>query len=107
MSALFWQSMNGVDGKVYVPSIGAVVGTINRWHLKRPEESSPGNPGLLTLQAFFSYVNAALMNDEDIPKAVEIVLTKTKHYKVTYERMAFDGSALVLEGAKLCPPDEA
>lgn len=106
MSALFWQSMSGVEGKVVVPAVGAVVGTINRWTLSRPEESSPGNPGLLTLKAFFSYVNPLLMNDDGITKDVLINIRKDKRYRVCGGRTAFDGTVLTIEGASLCQPEE-
>lgn len=104
MSALFWQSMTGSDGSVTVPSVGAVVGTISRWSLKRPEESSPGEPGLLTLRAEFSYVNRQLMGEDSIKKAVEITIRRGKNYRVCGERMAFDGATLVMEGCRLVEP---
>jgi hypothetical protein len=97
--------MTGTDGKVVVPSVGAVIGTINQWSLRRSEESSPGNPGLLTLRASFSYVNPALMNEPDITKHVLITVRRDKHYRVCGDRMAFDGTSLVMEDCKLCPPE--
>lgn len=105
MSALFWQSMTGNDGQVTVPSVGAVIGTISQWSLRRSEESSPGNPGLLTLRASFSYVNPVLMNEPDLTKHVLITVRRDKHYRVCGGRMAFDGATLVIEGASLCPPE--
>lgn len=106
MPGLFWQSMTGIEGKVTVPSVGAVIGTIKNWSLKRPEESSPANPGLLTLRAYFSYVNEGLMNDPDITKSIDITIRKEKHYRICFERMAFDGTVLVAEGCSLCRPEE-
>lgn len=106
MTAIFWQNMSGNEGQVVVPSVGAVVGTINRWTLSRPEESSPGNPGLLTLRAYFSYSNPALLNEPDLEKHVEVTIRRGVRYRVCYERMAFDGTVLIAEGAKLCQPAE-
>jgi len=107
MSALFWQSMTGIDGQVVVPAVGVVVGTINRWSLTRSEESTPGNPGVLTLRAFFSYVQPSLMEDDEITKHVIITIRKDKHFRVCGERMAFDGATLVMENCRLCPPEES
>jgi hypothetical protein len=101
----FWVSMKGDAGEVVVPSIGAVVGTINQWSLRRSEESIPGTPGMLTLQASFSYVNSALMNESDLTKHVLVTIRRGKHYRVCGDRMAFDGTTLVMEGASLCPPE--
>lgn len=105
MTALFWQTMSGNDGRVFVKSIGAVVGTMSRWNLKRPEESSPVDPGLLTLRASFSYVNQTLMNEEAVNKTVEITIRKGTVYRVSYERMAFDGATLELQNCRLVSPD--
>lgn len=105
MSALFWRTMTGTEGKVTIPSVGAVIGTISKWSLVRPEESSPENPGKLTLRASFSYVNPTLMNEEALTKHVVITIRRDKHYRVCGDRMAFDGAALVMEGCELCPPE--
>lgn len=105
MSALFWKNMSGTEGRVEVPAVGAVIGTMSRWSLTRPEESDPGNPGLLTLRAYFSYVNPALLNEPDLTKHVLITVRRGKHYRVCGERMAFDGTALVMEDCRLCPPE--
>lgn len=103
MSAIFWQSMSGTDGKLIVPSVGAVIGTITKWSLRRSEESTPENPGLLTLRASFSYLNEALAKEQGLTKHVVIQLRRDKHYRVCGDRMAFDGMSLVMEGASLCP----
>jgi len=105
MSALFWQSMSGTEGRIIVPSIGAVVGTMSKWSLKRREESSPGDPGLLTLRANFSFLNEFLANEEALTKHVLITIRRDKHFRVCGERMAFDGATLVMEDCYLCPPE--
>lgn len=98
--------MNGTDGRLIVPSVGAIPGTMNRWSLTRSEESTPGNPGVLTLRAFFSYLNLAMATDPDVPVDVEITIRRGKHYRVCGERMAFDGMTLVMENCTLCEPRE-
>jgi len=100
-----WKTMSGVSGQVTVPSVGAVIGTMVRWSLTRSEESSPERPGLLTLRASFSYVNQALMNEPGLTKHVLVQIRRDKHYRVCGERMAFDGTTLVMEDCSLCPPE--
>lgn len=103
MSGIFWQELNGSNGQLTVPSVGAVIGTISKWSLRRSEESSPGNPGLLTLRASFSYLNEALSKETSLNKQVVLHWRGDKHFRVCGGRMAFDGMSLVMEGTQLCP----
>jgi len=101
-----WGRMSGQTGKVEVPSVGAVIGIMRQWSISRSEESDQGNPGRLTLRASFSYVNESLMNEDAVKKVVTIDVRRDKHYRVVGERMAFDGTTLVIEGAELCRPED-
>ena len=96
----FWRELSGREGQITIPSLGAVIGIMGDWKLARREESTPGNPGVLTLHAFLSYVNPILIN-QPLEKHVIITITKDKKYRVVYERMALDGQNLLLEGASL------
>ena len=102
--SFFWRELSGKDGQVTIPSLGAVIGIMERWKLTRREESSPVNPGLLTLRADLSYVNPLLFA-QPLEKYVIIQITKEKHYRVRGGRMALDKQTLVLEEAELCPVD--
>ena len=96
----FWGSMSGTEGKVVVPSIGAVVGTISRWTLRR-EESGSGPLRPMTLRASFSYVNEQLLMEDALTKDIIVKLRKDTHYRITGERMAFVDQVLVMEDCKL------
>jgi len=96
----FWGSMFGTEGKVVVPSIGAVVGTISRWTLRR-EESGSGPLRPMTLRASFSYVNEQLLMEDALTKDIIVKLRKDTHYRITGERMAFVDQVLVMEDCKL------
>lgn len=102
----FWGSMEGSDGQVVVPSIGAVVGKIVRWTLRREESGAADGLRPLTLRASFSFVNEFLINEPDVKKQIIITIRKGKHYVVTGERMVFDGTVLKMEDCKLERPDE-
>jgi len=96
----FWGSMSGTEGKVTVPSIGAVVGTISRWSLRR-EETGSGSLRPMTLRASFSYVNESLLMEESLTKDVVVELRKNTHYRITGDRMAFVDQVLIMEDCKL------
>lgn len=102
--SFFWRELTGKEGRVTIPSLGAVIGIMDHWKLTRREESSPGNPGLLTLRASLSYANKLLF-EQPLEKHVIVQITKDKHYRVKSERLALDGQTLVLEEAELCPVD--
>lgn len=101
----FWGSMVGQAGQVTVPSIGAVVGTITRWTLRR-EESGSGHLRPMTLRASFSYVNEFLLLEQELTKEIVIELRKNKHYRITGDRLAFVDQVLVMEDCKLWQVEE-
>ena len=94
-----WGSLSGTEGKVAVPSIGAVVGTISRWTLRR-EETGSGPLRPMTLRASFSYVNESLLMEESLTKEVIVQLRKNTHYRITGDRMAFVDQVLIMEDCK-------
>jgi hypothetical protein len=102
--SFFWRELSGREGRVTIPSLGAVIGIMSDWKLTRREESSPGNPGLLTLRAYLSYVNPLLF-EQPVEKYVIVQITKDTYYRVKSERLALHGQTLVLEEAELCHVD--
>jgi hypothetical protein len=99
--SFFWRELSGREGKITIPSLGAVIGIMSSWKLTRREESTPGDPGVLTLRASLSYVNPVLV-EQPLEKSVIVKITKDKEYRVAYERLALNGQDLLLEGATLC-----
>ena len=102
----FWGSMSGTEGEVVVPSIGAVVGTIARWTLRR-EESGSGLLRPMTLRASFSYVNELLLMEDALTKDVIVKLKKDMHYRITGERMAFVDQVHVMEDCSIVLIDKS
>ena len=100
-----WGNMVGTDGKVSVPSIGAVVGTICHWTLRR-EESGSGPLRPMTLRASFSYVNEPLLMEESLTKEITITIRKGTYFLVTGERMAFVDEQLIMEECQVEAPSE-
>ncbi len=99
--SLFVRSMTGREGKVVIPALGAVAGTISYWSLTRREESTPDNPGVMTLRASLSY-KGPLFDEEGLAKEVVLELSRNKHYRVCHGRMAVEGMSLVMEEVELC-----
>jgi len=101
----FWGNMTGNDGTITVPSIGAVVGTIIRWTLRR-EESGSGPLRPMTLRASFSYVNEFLLMEPSLEKEILLTIRKDKHYRIIGDRMAFVDQVLTMEDCKLWQPEK-
>ncbi len=95
-----WGNMVGTDGTITVPSIGAVIGTMTRWTLRR-EESGSGPLRPMTLRASFSYVNEALVTEASLTKEILITVRKDKRLRVTGDRMAFVDQVLIMEDCKV------
>lgn len=100
----FWGNMVGNEGTITIPSIGAVVGTISRWTLRR-EESGSGPLRPMTLRASFSYVNEFLLMEESVEKEILVTIRKGKHYRIIGDRMAFVDQVLIMEDCKLWQPE--
>jgi hypothetical protein len=101
----FWGNMSGTSGEVTVPSIGAVVGTIVHWTLRREESGSAGQRPM-TLRASFSYVNEFLLMEPTISKEIMLTIRKDKHYRIIGGRMAFVDQVLIMEDCKLWQPEQ-
>lgn len=96
----FWGSMVGTSGEVTAPAIGAVIGTMTRWTLRR-EESGSGPLRPMTLRASFSFVQEFLLLEEALSKEVVIEVRKDKHFRVTGNRMAFVDQVLIMEDCSI------
>lgn len=79
------EDVAGVGGQIRVTGLGAVLGTIDTWNLKRREEA-PSEATRWVLRGALSYVNEALLK-LDVPLTVEIEL-KGKKYPLIFERPA-------------------
>jgi len=103
--------MTGIDGEVTLPSIGAQLGTFQKWSLKRREDG-PTSKGFV-LHAVFAYPpNDLLWNQESFTKRIVLTIknrekTVFKQYRVEpFEEMVLKGRALQCEGVELWPLEE-
>lgn len=105
MSHGIFQKMRGVKGKVWIPSLGAMIGTMAEWHLtRRGGEGTADGSGLYDLRAVFSYLNLYLWDDNDYEKEIVIVLGKTKQFrvrKVNDEETVLADRTLLMKGVAL------
>jgi hypothetical protein len=96
------RSFSGREGEIFIPGLGAVVGTFHQWTLRRPEENATGNPRW-TLQAVLSYSNQTLLLNDMLEKRFTLVLNKTRKIELCgYESMKLEGNSLLLEGVIQC-----
>lgn len=102
----FIKYLSGSDGRMTIPHLGAVIGTMDGWTLTRRGESGP-DAALYDLRASFSrFFNQTLYGDPDYEKRVEVVLQRGKVFEVRQEpghRTSFLGTELRMEGVRLAP----
>lgn len=104
----FIKYLSGSEGRMTIPLLGAVIGTMDGWTLTRRGESGP-DAALYDLRASFSrFFNQALYKDEDYEKRVEVLMQRNKAFVVVQEpghTTSFNGTELRMEGVKLAPLD--
>ena len=94
MAAITLSSIAGREGSIRIPALGALIGQMSSWTLKRREDDSP-QVGLYDLRAALSYINPTLFNHPEYSAKREI---RVKLGKVTYR---VDGGESTLEGTSL------
>jgi hypothetical protein len=106
MPGLIFSRVEGREGEIRIPALGALIGQFQKWSLVRRGQDSPGE-GLYDLRAELSYVNPHLWNDPDYTKVIRITFSRGKQYRLeqTLEgaRVALEGRSLLVEGVKLWP----
>lgn len=65
-----FQRFNGQKGRVLIPALGAHIGTMNQWELRRRGGDDDPKSGTYDLRAVFSYINPHLWHDADYEKEV-------------------------------------
>ena len=102
MAAITLTSVAGRDGTIRIPALGALIGQMSSWTLKRREDDSP-QVGLYDLRAALSYINPTLFEHPEYSAKREI---KVKLGKVWYridggQSTKLDGTNLTMEGVTL------
>lgn len=100
----FIRYLSGSEGRITIPLLGSVIGTMDGWTLKRRGESGP-DAALYDLHASFSrFFSKALWDDPDFEKRVEVQLQRGKSFQCIQEpghKTTFVGTDLRMEGVKL------
>jgi hypothetical protein len=95
------RSFKGVEGKIIVPGLGAVVATLSSWTLRRDENGGAGPRW--TLHAVLSYQNETLLKNEGLQKKIICILSKDQKFELcSWETYRLEGSALICEGVIQC-----
>lgn len=109
MPGFRFNKVEGREGSVTIPRIGALIGTMQSWRLNRRGDDGPSG-GLFDLRAVFSYVNPHLFNDPEYAPdlRIRIQFSRGKEYECEVQsgsKVVLEGRSLVIEGVKLCLPE--
>jgi hypothetical protein len=102
---MFIDRVNGIEGRVEIKGLRAVVGMFIRWSLERRGESQSGDP-TWTLHAALSYQKDSLLLNQRLTKRYFVKLNSEKSYEVVPldgVPLVVEGNNLTIEGVTLCP----
>lgn len=98
------QQMSGREGTAQIVELGAVIGEIQQWSLKRrPKNGVEGESDLWDLRATFTRVNAHLFDDPDYRVTVTVRFSRVKQYRLEQEKghkVLLQGRSLLMEGVR-------
>jgi hypothetical protein len=100
-----YRNIRGVEGRVEVTGLRAVVAMFVRWSLERRGESQSGKP-TWTLRAALSYQKDSLLTNPRLAKQIICKVDSHKSLLVVPgpdSEMKVDGQSLSIEGVTLCP----
>jgi hypothetical protein len=96
-------SIGGLDGKIEIVGLGAVVALIQRWTIKRRAEDGVAGPSW-TLHASFSYQNDVLMKRVGTKRRLTLKVDEKITYLAEAEEGAewqVSGNSLTIEGVRV------
>jgi hypothetical protein len=103
--------MNGFQGRIEIPDLGAVIGEMSTWTLTRrgntTENSRDPEADNYDLTADLRFVNEALFGDADYEKRIIIQAGRGQSYVIEPvegpgQRTALNGRKLVMERVRPC-----
>lgn len=107
MFGLTISEIRGLDGKIELRGIGAVVALIQKWKLERRGDDGSGNP-TWTLRAALSYPApgqpAPMLMNPGLPKRIWLNLSKQETLEAEIVGdLRVEGEQLVIEGVRVWP----
>lgn len=102
-----FKQIQGKEGRITIPGLGALVGTFTSWTLTRRGEEGRESERY-DLRGVLSFVNRALFEDESYTKSVEVILSKSVSVRLQEEpdtKATLNGRALTMEGVRLWPEE--
>ena len=110
---MFVRKIEGREGEVTIPALGAIVGKIEaptgNWKLIRREEGPAGERAVFSLHAVFSYLNEPLFRNDGFKKRFVITIAKGKQYRLEQRpsgRTELNGRSLLMEEVQLWPIEQ-
>jgi len=103
---MYLKSIQGLEGEVLIPSIGATIGTTAKWQLHRREDRD-GPIGIYTFRAVMNYLNPHLWGEPGFRKEIRLKVGKeSKIYRLEQTNggsVALDGPNLTMEEVSIWP----
>jgi hypothetical protein len=102
-----FQRLSGQKGRVTIPALGAHIGTMNEWELRRRGDDDDPRAGSYDLRAVFSYINPHLFHDADYEKDVVIEMGRGRQHlqlrvhMVDAEATVLRDRTLLMKGVKI------
>jgi hypothetical protein len=104
MGAITLTSVAGKEGSIRIPALGALIGQMASWTLKRRGDDGP-KEGLFDLRAALSYVNPHLFNHPEyaLKREIRVRINKQLEFRIEGgDKITLDGNSLTMEGVTLC-----
>lgn len=109
MAGFTLKKVEGIEGEVSIPALGASIGTFAKWTLTRSEDGR-SKESEFTLRGAFSYLNPTLWADESLTKRITINLGRngTKYLLVQKpdRKTVLSGTSIIMEGVTLWPVEQ-
>lgn len=108
-----FQRLSGVKGRVTIPALGAHIGTMSQWELRRRGGDDDPKEGTYDLRAVFAYLNPHLFNDADYAKDVVVEFGRGSQrlqlrvQMVDAEETVLRDRTLLMKGVKISEYSEA
>lgn len=102
-AANFLRTLKGIEGKIIVPGLGMVVGTLTKWSLERRDDGQPGSIPYWTLHGTLSYVNEPMLTSDKMNKKMTLVMSEDQQIEIcSWDSITLGGTNIIAEGVIQC-----
>lgn len=108
---MFFKEVQGTEGEIRIPELGAVIGQFRKWKLAKEVKGDDTATGFYVFRAELKYINQALFNDRDYEHAIIVTTGRDRRARTKRQyrlelaegRTAnLKGRSLLMEGVRIC-----